>query len=1372
MLSLSIPLRLQHNYKMSWLFLTTSLDKLRQFKISGEKQAIWKKRILWLLAIASVTVICIHLAVRFYFWPLVEKNKSQFEKILSQGLGAELRIEEIKTDWEFLWPAFKIKNITIQPLNGLNEPPLLSIPEITGNISWETLWELQPHFHDVKFENAKIYAKRDVHGDWDIAGIKLQKDSAGFAIGNWVFDQDSMQANNAEIIWLDQKNQSTEHHIQIESLNLKNSWFKHQINLSLRTPWNQGVAKIDAQFRHNFFGDAGNWKDWNGSINWEAFNLDLKKINNAIGGDIKIVDGFLNSTGNTYLKSGMLNGGETRLQFKNLHFDWERIGQPLKIMSLEAQIVQETSGKKISMTAPELNWQIDAKSAKQELNGLSFYWKSAPSIKSVEHAGIKAAHINIELVKQMAKQFPLPKDIQKFITDYQPSGNLENLDANWHAQASRLPFGISIPGFSKSNYKVSFDFDNLFLKPIENKNLSISNFSGKIFATELGGEVTLNNQKSSAVLPQILENDQLEFNKAKGLIKWVKNGDAFDYELKNIAIENDDVSLQFDATYKPKTAKRSENISVKAKIDSAKVLNITRYFPAVMSKDARNYIRGALKSGYVKNGTLVIAGETDHIPFNSKHPGTFSLNLPVSDIEFHPASANIFGKGQWSPFSKVNGTIKLEGPQLSVDFKNALFESVQLSNVQGKVTDITNKQAVLKISGNATGLTQDLLNYYLFSPSGQNLKATFNDIVISGKSDLKIDIALPLADTNKTAIKGELTLQNNSANYDKKIDITDITGGILFSEENISARNLKAKALGGNLLINNSSNLLSSANPSMKVKGDLQVSQLLAALAPQGTDKSLKDIYSQVNGSIDYDGDLLISANGYKINLGLQLKQLSSLLPAPFSKKNGAPLNGEFNLTNFNKDANTKHNGSLKIAKLINAPFAIDANNNLRANLGINTSGKVPDEGISANINLDQLDLVEWDKWVEKFLPDNFKDKKTKSITPALTAFKADIKKVKTSDKEFSNINLSANFINSLWVARIESPLASGQLTWQPAQIDTPYGKLTARLKQLTLEKAPEKGGSPKTPNTKAQRIPTVDITADKLTYNNHDYGSLQLIAKNNRSDWVIEKLALKNDNSSVLASGRWELPKVGKNNLGNTFINFDLDIDDGGKLLDKLGFPKTIDGGSGKLIGSLNWNGAPHQFEVKSLQSDVSLDLAKGTILQVDPGAARLLGVLSYQGLTRLATLDIGGVLKPIVSQGTPFDRITSQGKVTNGIANIQNLSIRGPQGNVRLTGNANLVNETQDIRITVVPNLNAGSASVAYTFVNPIIGLSTLIGQYLIADEVSKLFQLDYLVQGTWATPQVIALDTKGRPLDENILKDIRDKSLLRQQQNPNKK
>jgi uncharacterized protein YhdP len=72
-----------------------------------------------------------------------------------------------------------------------------------------------------------------------------------------------------------------------------------------------------------------------------------------------------------------------------------------------------------------------------------------------------------------------------------------------------------------------------------------------------------------------------------------------------------------------------------------------------------------------------------------------------------------------------------------------------------------------------------------------------------------------------------------------------------------------------------------------------------------------------------------------------------------------------------------------------------------------------------------------------------------------------------------------------------------------------------------------------------------------------------------------------------------------------------------------------------------------------------------------------------------------------------------------------------------------------------------------VAYSFINPIVGLSTLVGQYLFSDEVSKLFQLDYLVQGTWDAPQVIVLDKKGKPIDENQLKEIRNKSLLKQQE-----
>ncbi|MEY2887553.1 MAG: hypothetical protein RI913_972, partial [Pseudomonadota bacterium] len=467
--------------------------------------------------------------------------------------------------------------------------------------------------------------------------------------------------------------------------------------------------------------------------------------------------------------------------------------------------------------------------------------------------------------------------------------------------------------------------------------------------------------------------------------------------------------------------------------------------------------------------------------------------------------------------------------------------------------------------------------------------------------------------------------------------------------------------------------------------------------------------------------------------------------------------------------------GQLKVGKIIDTNFVFGANQPSRIGLGINAPGYVPQKGFSSTILLDQLDVSTWQSWLDKNFPESPKQANT-NVAPSsdfeIDTVSAKIKNLKLADRSFKDIAIQATHDKEQWHASIQSPVAKGLVQWKSARAGFPQGKLTARLQQLVIENTESGDTITKGVNKRIQKIPALDIQSDELIFNNKSYGKMELLASNDKNDWKIEKLFLKTADAQINATGRWTLPKETKQlNAGKTELNFDLDINNAGKLLSKLGFPKTIDDGSGKLVGQINWANAPYSFDIKSLNAELSLDLIKGTILQVDPGVARLLGVLSFQGLTRIATLDISGVLKPIVTQGTPFDRVTSTGSINNGIANIKDLNMRGPQGNIRLTGRADLIQENQDMRITVVPNFNAGSASLAYTFINPIIGLSTMVGQFLIADEVSKLFQLDYLVQGTWANPQIIALDNKGKPLDEKQLKEIRDKSLLRQQ-SPTKK
>ncbi|MNT20486.1 hypothetical protein D3C72_1557960 [compost metagenome] len=201
------------------------------------------------------------------------------------------------------------------------------------------------------------------------------------------------------------------------------------------------------------------------------------------------------------------------------------------------------------------------------------------------------------------------------------------------------------------------------------------------------------------------------------------------------------------------------------------------------------------------------------------------------------------------------------------------------------------------------------------------------------------------------------------------------------------------------------------------------------------------------------------------------------------------------------------------------------------------------------------------------------------------------------------------------------------------------------------------------------------------------------------------------------------------------TLLSFVIDIGDAGATLDRLGLPHTLRDGKGKLEGRVAWRGSPLSIDYPTLSGKLSLDLENGQILSVEPGAARLLGVLSLQGLLRFATLDF----RTLSGRGLLFDRITGGGTIENGVGTIQEFQLRSPQVMASMAGTANLLRETQDLRVEVVPRINATSTSVAAAFINPVLGIGTLAAQLLFADEFSKVFTQHYRITGSWANPQI---------------------------------
>jgi len=202
------------------------------------------------------------------------------------------------------------------------------------------------------------------------------------------------------------------------------------------------------------------------------------------------------------------------------------------------------------------------------------------------------------------------------------------------------------------------------------------------------------------------------------------------------------------------------------------------------------------------------------------------------------------------------------------------------------------------------------------------------------------------------------------------------------------------------------------------------------------------------------------------------------------------------------------------------------------------------------------------------------------------------------------------------------------------------------------------------------------------------------------------------------------------------TTLDFSIDIVDAGNLLTRVGIKDALKGGSGTFGGKVQWRGSPFDIDVQTLSGDLQLSLGEGAFLRVDPGVAKLIGVLNLSALPKRLT----GDFRDVFGEGFAFDTIRGSMAIDKGIARTDDLTMHGTQANVTLRGEADLGRETQRLRVEVVPEFNAGLASVAVgAMINPVIGLGTLAAQYVLRGPLQQALAVNVDINGSWTDPEV---------------------------------
>jgi uncharacterized protein YhdP len=394
-----------------------------------------------------------------------------------------------------------------------------------------------------------------------------------------------------------------------------------------------------------------------------------------------------------------------------------------------------------------------------------------------------------------------------------------------------------------------------------------------------------------------------------------------------------------------------------------------------------------------------------------------------------------------------------------------------------------------------------------------------------------------------------------------------------------------------------------------------------------------------------------------------------------------------------------------------------------RGILALGAPVTLPEKGLVIVGTTPALNLSRWQAVLDQVPPG-------KSLLP-LSAIDLKVGLLQWLHRPFNDLRVKAAIGNGVWQGMVAGPELAGEFTY----VVKDNGKLAARLSQLTLPATDPTDRQADTlpagqPDPTA-KPPDLDVIAEAFRLGDKDLGRLEVVADVQGRDWRIDRLKVSNPESTLLMKGQWRSWLV----QPTTDVSVDLEVIDAGKLLKRLGYPEGVKGGKSKLSGHLEWQGRPQDLDLATLSGDLKLETQKGQFVKLEPGIAKLLGVISLQSLPRRISLDFGDIF----STGLGFDGITATIAIANGIAATSDFVIRSPSASIAMTGEVNLAAETQNLRVRVVPYLGEGVALGATAIGGPIAGVAALAVQKLLRDPLGQIMAFEYAVTGTWSDPQV---------------------------------
>lgn len=1335
----------------------------------------------WLLRIgatlAAVAAV-LFLLMRFVLWPQAAGARVWLEERGSQALSGHLTIAALETSWDGWHPAFLARGVR---LVDDQQRVLLSADTLQGAVSWHSLGALELRFARFDADHADVLVHRSAQGRLEVAGMPVRtQDSSGddHRFLDWLLAQGSVTLTGGKVRWLDEQRGLPVLEVGDILLRSTRSGARHDLRLEARSA---ALAArplvVTGTFRHTYLHAPGDWRNWRGQASWDIGQLQLPAVQRYLSLFERVDSGVLSSDGTIEFANGELLRSQARLRANAVDLRLAGAAEPLRLNQSQALLLHRREGADNQLTVDTLLWepagaqaQANGGAWREGMRRVTLRWARDDN-GALRRLALKAPTLDLDALRALSTAMPLDTELARQVRALRPSGRLDNLDIHW----TRERGGLLQRQGGPTRYRVQGTLRNVSVReqPAEppfdkdgHANLGVPGFSGlsgNFSFDQQGGSARFEGAQATLTFPGVFEDPRLPFDELAGAVQWRREAGKLVVLTDGIRFANADTAGTVRGSWREGGDGHAGIAELDGELGRAQIARVPRYLPLHVPASTRHYLAGALAGGESEAVRFQVKGDLAHFPFHgdaARH-GDFRVDVPLRQASYQIDPHGPDGKPLWPLFTEIDGSLQFERGAMALTVERASVQGlpgVALRDIKGRIDELDHRGR-LTLDGSASGPMQGFLRYIASSPVREWTGNFTGEARGQGNGELRLKLDLPLADATHSKVEGQYRLTGNDVVLAPGLPMLGgATGTVAFNEHGFQLDAVRARLLGGE--VRASGGTQSDGTVRVTAAGSANSRGIAEALASAG----LSPLARRFDGNASYQAVIGVRERQPVISFTADLAGMAVDLPAPLAKPAGQSAPLRFELRPLAGRAGHEEL-ELQYGAMLNARYLLRRGAGgvevINGGIGIGQPAPTPATGVTAALAGERFDLDGWRAALASGAPNGptngpangpTNDRGGGAREPVMASYlperiTARSRTLLAFGRELDDVTLDAvrapQSGDPGWQFRLESRQIAGQMQWR-AVPSSPGGALTLRLSRLNI---PDSQDTSKVADALAgqiEELPSIDLQAEQFELRGHDFGKLQVKAHsaldNGEPVWTLESLTLEQPGATFTGQGSWRVPRRVRDSgkaggQRRTLLSFNVDVRNAGDVLDRLGMPHTLRDGKGKLEGRIRWIGSPLAIDYASLNGRMALKLENGQILSVEPGAAKLLGVLSLQSVMRLVTLDFRG----IAGQGLVFDEISATGTIENGIASTSDFRLKSPQVSAAMTGSANLPQETQDLEVALVPRINATSASVAAAFINPVLGIGTLAAQLLFADEFSKAFTQHYKVTGSWAEPRI---------------------------------